>query len=268
MNVLTYNGIASDAFQIIVAGSGSEKAAARNREEITVPGRNGSIFIDSGSFKNVKTTYDIVLPDATIENLAAISRWLLGPEDYTKLQESEKPEYYREAIFDGSFEAVRAALNEKGKATLSFTCKPQKYLQENGQEVEIDLDVSGGLLSYTEVPNTGDFPYKPRFEITLPAYTFQNNTGLQINHMDADFDISVLFEIQATEDWSGKTLAVDFENKTVLLDGTFPTGLTLFRFQNFDMQPGSHQFAIGATTNNYTSITPTAAKAYPRSWVL
>ena len=268
MNVLTYNGQTSESFGLIIAGSNSEVAAARSRDEIVVPGRNGSIFIDNGSYLNVKISFEVVLKDAAITNMMAISRWLLGPTDYVKLEESEKPEYYRMAIFDGSFEAVRTALNEKGKATLSVACAPQKYLNQNGQEVAIDLDVSGGVLSYTAVPNTGDFSYRPRFVIEMPAYSFQNDSGIQINWMQPDGTIGVCFQMRSEEDWSGKKIEIDFLSKKVLVDGAFPTGLMFFQFPTVDMVPGVHQFAISATTNYSTPVIPTRATAYPRSWVI
>lgn len=270
MNVIKYNGTQSDTLGLIVANSNSEVSASRSFEKINVPGRNGTVLIDNGNFDNITISYDVVLTDASIPTILDLSRWLLSPAGYCRLEESEKPEYYRMAVFNGNFEAVRTALNEKGKATLTFECMPQRFLLNNGADYVIDMDVSGGLYTYTNCANVGDFPYKPRFEITFPTYTFTTDTQVQLNAIPAgELSPTVIFDMTLTGTLSGKTLVVDFEEMTVTVDGAFPGSVTICSMILPEMGNGIHEFAAAATTNSLlTPITLSGAKIFPRSWRL
>lgn len=127
-NVITYNGTASNSLGILIVNSDSEVSAGRNLTKIKVPGRNGDVIIDNGNYNTVKVSYEIGITSYTETNFQKIAKWLTEPTDYAKLSESEKPGIYRMAIFSGDLSATKSALAAKGKATLTFECRPEKFV--------------------------------------------------------------------------------------------------------------------------------------------
>ena len=53
LNHLTYDGVDSSSFGVFISGDGVFDAPARRGEMISIPGRNGSLFMDEGVFENI-----------------------------------------------------------------------------------------------------------------------------------------------------------------------------------------------------------------------
>ena len=61
MGVITFNGIASDKLDIQVEHPPGYETPKKDYEIVHVPGRNGDVYIDKGSYQNVSRTYDIAM---------------------------------------------------------------------------------------------------------------------------------------------------------------------------------------------------------------
>lgn len=135
MRYLIYNGESSADYDLLVGAQNTFNAPKRSVTKYTIPGRNGDLIKDNGCFENISVPYTIVCKSG-FENLAdSISAWLKSPTSYCRLEDSHHPEYYRMGLVTDAITYTTGALNHSAKATVTFDCKPQKWLTE-GERVE------------------------------------------------------------------------------------------------------------------------------------
>ena len=107
-------------------------SAQRSIEEITVPGRNGSLIQDTGAYSNVIQSYEVWFRERN-QNTASAARkiafWLLSQKGYQMLEDSYTPDVFRMACFSGPLDVENWMLL-RGRATLEFNCKPQRYFKD------------------------------------------------------------------------------------------------------------------------------------------
>lgn len=131
MGVIIFNGRSSEEVGLEVETYPSYASPKRSYETIQVPGRNGTIYIDNGSWENVKRTYQVSVGsryrDYT-KMVNRISEWLHSTFTYARLEDTYEPEYYRMALFLDEIEFSNI-YNQGGQAELSFDCKPQRFLK-------------------------------------------------------------------------------------------------------------------------------------------
>ena len=135
IHYLIYNGESSADYDLLVGAQNTFNAPKRSVTKYTIPGRNGDLIKDNGCFENISVPYTIVCKSG-FENLAdSISAWLKSPTSYCRLEDSHHPEYYRMGLVTDAITYTTGALNHSAKATVTFDCKPQKWLTE-GERVE------------------------------------------------------------------------------------------------------------------------------------
>lgn len=112
----------------------------RRIERVNVPGRNGDILLDDGSFENYNQEYAVFLDVKHKGGLEAampeIMDWLLGHPGYHRLEDSYFPDVYRIASYAGGGEFV-SVFNEYGEGTLTFNCCPEKYFKMGEKTVTL-----------------------------------------------------------------------------------------------------------------------------------
>jgi phage-related protein len=138
MGVIIFNGMSSADCGISVEKPPNYEIPERNYLIRHVPGKNGDILIDTGSYSNVTRTYDISVGNLgmSFDALAnIISEWLTSPNGYARLEDSYEPNYFRMAVYKDSL-TIENILQHAGRASLSFYCKPQRYLK-TGEEAPI-----------------------------------------------------------------------------------------------------------------------------------
>lgn len=132
MGMIIFNGIASTDYDIQVERFPEYEMPARDYETVHVPGRNGDVYIYQNSYKNVNRSYEIAIaslkPNSYTSLMSRVSEWLHSSVDYSRLEDSYEPEYYRMGVYEEniSFDNV---LNQGGRATINFNCKPQRFLK-------------------------------------------------------------------------------------------------------------------------------------------
>ena len=127
-NSLTFNGVNSADYGIVLSGGGTYATPERVITSVEVPGRNGNIQYDEGNYKNIVVTYPAGLArNFTTEYLDFIRKAKSAPV-YSRLTDTYHPEYYRYGtLIDELVPDVGTAL-KSGKFDLPFNCKPQRYL--------------------------------------------------------------------------------------------------------------------------------------------
>jgi len=145
-------------FGLMASGSGTYNAPKRDMEMITVPGRNGMLVVDNGRFENVTVKYPVSISKDFQKHAAAVRQWLLGSPGYRRLEDEYNPEYFRMAVFQGPLNFETGFLNRTGEATISFDCKPQRFLKTGERAVHF---YEAALFR-----NPTDFPAQPLIKLT------------------------------------------------------------------------------------------------------
>ena len=129
-----FNGKKSSDFDVWASGLNIFHSPERRIERIQVPGRNGELLIEDGSFENVELEFkDCFIPRHFRENFTNLSNYLNRQNGYQRLELSWLPDEYRLAAFHGDIEASMKNWNGMGKFDLTFNCKPQRFLK-SGEE--------------------------------------------------------------------------------------------------------------------------------------
>ena len=132
LNYLTYDGFDSRDFGVFLSGEGAFDAPARRGEMISIPGRNGSLFMDEGVFENITVEY----PAFIGTGYEAIFRTKLGDlrsaltsrGNYKRLTDTYHPDEFRLGVYREGLEVDPQHITRAGNFTMKFDCKPQRYL--------------------------------------------------------------------------------------------------------------------------------------------
>lgn len=210
MGIITYNGISSEEFGIHVETPPNYEMPERNYETISIPGRNGDLMIDLGSYKNVDREYNISFGeecgDFTV--LASqIPRWLYSGYGYQRLEDSYEPEYYKMAVVKDAM-SVANILRQAGRATITFNRKPQRFLKIGDNDIII--------TKATRIHNPTQFDSLPLITITGTGNGEVNIGGYTVKITGLSSDITIDCELQ--ESYTG-TLNV---NNKVALSSYYP----------------------------------------------
>ena len=166
---IIFNGTSSEAFGLIVEQLPPSVHAPRRGDLISIPGRNGVIVREDGSFETYQQEYKISFSEAAqgidpYETARDIAVWLLGTPGFHRLEDGFEPDYFRMARYSGEFN-VDTMLMEYGKATLTFDVQPQRYLKSG----ETPLTFTGGSMS--SIVNPTQFEARPLLKFTDTSTT-------------------------------------------------------------------------------------------------
>lgn len=193
MGVIIYNGVSSEELGIRVSKPPDYVVPQRNYEIVSIPGRSGDIFIDSGVYNNVLRSYDINISSPigndSFEYMASkISKWLYSGHGYNKLEDSYDPDYYYLAVVDSETD-ITNVLQKAGTANIVFNRRPEKFLK-------IGLD-SLQYLSNGEIYNPTSFDSKPIITIKGSGKgTIKiNNTTVTINEIGGSITLNTELKV-------------------------------------------------------------------------
>ena len=159
MGILIFNGISSKDLHIQVQTEPDYDFPEKDYEVTHVPGRNGDIVIDQGSWQNVSRKYNLAMDAGKIsytEVASKLVQWLHSASGYARLEDSYEPDFYRMAMYKDSG-SISNIYNKAGQIEIEFTCKPQRYFK-SGEIADI-------FTTSTEYRNPTDFPAKPLIKI-------------------------------------------------------------------------------------------------------
>ena len=156
--VLIYNGIDTRDFGVWLSGSGTYDAPARYYTSVVIPGRNGTLTVDSGAFEEVDHIYPAFIPENFNANIEGLRNLLLANPGYHRLEDGYHPEeYYLAKFMDGlSVDVAPRAIG--GSFSMKFRRDPRRFLRSGELSVPI---LNGG-----HIDNPTSFPSKPVIEVT------------------------------------------------------------------------------------------------------
>ncbi len=175
MGVITFNGKTSSGI-FEVSTPPEYEIAERIYDRVTIPGRNGDLLIDTGSYANIERNYEISYGEESgvYHSLSAkVSDFLNSGIGYLRLEDTYEPNYFFLASYKGPNNLANI-LAQAGKATITFDRKPERFLK-TGENV---VNITG---SYT-LTNPTIHPAKPFIKVL--------GTGagwIKVNNYQIDF---------------------------------------------------------------------------------
>lgn len=132
LNHLTYDGVDSSDFGVFISGEGVFDAPARRGEMISIPGRNGSLFMDEGVFENITVKYPAFIGTGYEElfrtKLGDLRSALSSRGNYKRLTDTYHPDEFRLGVYREGLEVDPEHITRAGSFTIKFDCKPQRFL--------------------------------------------------------------------------------------------------------------------------------------------
>lgn len=208
-NHFIFAGESSLDYGIGISGSGTYNRPAKRADRLTVPGRNGDLFIEDGSFENREYTYPAYIVEDLPKRIDALSAFLLSANGYQRLEDTYHPECFRQAIYLGGLDVTPGTLNAYGKFEVKFDVKPQKFLKSG--EIEMEFTQSGSIFNQTR------FSSKPLIRVYGTGVLGIGSESITILEADEYTDI----DCDAEEAY--KDSYVNNCNNKIVLSGTnFP----------------------------------------------
>lgn len=220
-NYFAFDGKASTAYGAYIATSNAWDGAVHDDETIEIPGRNGALIYDNGRYKNFTMEVECYMPHDMQTGVDGIRSYLSSKHGYCRYEEALKPGEYRMARYTGPFSLT--ASDRVGAAfTLSFDCKPQRFLTLG--EVPVTFTATGTLYNPTE------YEAKPMIRVYGTSGTVTaNGVAVTVSGCTTYADI----DCELMEVYEGST---NLNGSTTLTNGAFPTlseGVNVVSFTGF-----------------------------------
>ena len=170
----TYDSLKSCDYGVWISGENTFVAPERDVEIIEVPGRNGTLSIDNGRWKNIQFVYPCFMSGDFLTNFQTFKAKLLTKKGYLKLEDTYHSGYYRMARVRAGIVPKPGAYNKSAKFNVAFDCWPQLFLT-SGDTVQ--TIVSSGSITGGPA-DVGATPALPEITIYLKnPTTYSAKTG-------------------------------------------------------------------------------------------
>ena len=117
--------------------------AVPNIESKTIPGRNGDLIFETGSYKNRSGSVSCLCLQEDVETaVSAAGRFLMRKKGYRRLETSDDPNHYWMARVENSPQ-MEMRIRVLAPFDISFDCKPQRFLKSG--ENAVVFTASGSL---------------------------------------------------------------------------------------------------------------------------
>ena len=118
--------------------------AVPNVESKTIPGRNGALIFDTGSYKNRNGSAScFCLQDDVEAAISSAGRFLMVGHGYRRLETSDDPNHYWMARVENSPQ-IEMRLRVIAPFEIEFDCKPQRFLKSGENKTSF---TSSGSIS-------------------------------------------------------------------------------------------------------------------------
>jgi len=148
---LLFNGMEAADYGVRIAGEGAYNAPARRGEMVTIPGRNGTLFVDEDSFENIEVTYPAFIGTKDARLFATRLRKLRSDfsavKTYARLEDKYHPDEFRMGVFHAGVETDPKYYTRAGEFDLTFDCKPHRFLKSG--EVPVKFSALGNIENPT-----------------------------------------------------------------------------------------------------------------------
>jgi phage-related protein len=128
-------------------------------EAQTIPGRNGDLIWETGSYENRSGSASCFCLQKDVEKaISSASRFLMGKNGYRRLETSDDPDHYWMARVENS-PRIEQRLRMLAPFEIGFDCKPQRFVKSGDFPLEYSVDILLGLN--VKIYNFYGFDAKP-----------------------------------------------------------------------------------------------------------
>lgn len=245
-----FDGESAAAHGLAASGSGTFNAAERDVETVAIPGRNGDLIIDNGRYKNISVAYPVSICSDFAANAERCRAWLGSKTGYHRLEDDWDPDHYRLGRFQGPLEFSPGFLNRTAEGTVTFDCKPQRFLKTG----EFPMTVTEGMT----LVNPTRFAAKPLIRVegsgTVLLYLNKDYIGIAVQF--PDWTNHVYFDCEALDAYYVKESGARGDaNSCVSITGT-NKGLP-------ELRPGASEIIMITSLGEISQVQIT-----PRWWTL
>ena len=114
-------------------------------EEQTIPGRNGDLIWETGSYENRSGSASCFCLQKDVERaISSAGRFLMGKKGYRRLETSDDPDHYWLARVENSPQ-IAMRLRTLAPFEIGFDCKPQRFVKSG--ENAIEFTSNGSLFN-------------------------------------------------------------------------------------------------------------------------
>ena len=232
-NYITFDNKDLRDFGLYISGSNVFNAPERAYNEITIPGRNGTLLGSERRLENIPVVYPAFIYANFKVNVAGLRSFLLSRVGYKRLIDSYHPDEFRLGYYSSGLDAEITSKLDAGQFDLTFNCKPQRFLVSG--ETPITFTGSGTINNPTL------FNAQPLIRVYGTGSITVNGVTITISEADGYTDI----DCEIMEAYKGTVL----KNYAISLDSTdFPV--------------------LSAGVNEITLNGVTSAIITPRWWTL
>lgn len=173
IDVLTFNNKSFKDFNTFYDGSQLFNTPDKDITFYSVVGKNGDLSISNDRYKNVNIDINCFIRTNFIENYNNLMNYLLAQDGYCELEFSQEPEIFRMAQFTNAIKPSTGAFLKYGNFTLTFNCKPQKWLKSGLDEISVS--------SSETITNPTLMIAKPLIEVTGTGTITINDSSLTLS---------------------------------------------------------------------------------------
>lgn len=201
---LIYDGKDSRDFGVIVGSINTHNAPERAVEEVPVPGRNGTLTIDSGRFENIEISYKAMILNNFVDRFDEFKSFLLSHSGYARLEDSFNPAYYRLARLHEAFKPAVSLFDAAGRFEIPFDCDPRRFLKAGEEPIILTAD--------DKIYNPTYFESKPLLRVVGNGTITVNDNDITVTNNDSYIYIDL-------ESFNAYHENVNMNNKVSIDDG-------------------------------------------------
>lgn len=155
---ITFGGRPLTDFKVYCNGDKTFSAPKRNTESISIPGRNGTLERDLGSFSDITVEYSCWIATNFRAHIEGLRNYLLSQKGSTRLEDTYDPDTFRLASFQGPLDVSGYYGSTFGSFTLQFQARPERFLKSGEKEITVNNGI-------TDILNPTMFTAKPIIEV-------------------------------------------------------------------------------------------------------
>ena len=180
-NYFIFAGESSLDYGIGISGSGTYNKPPKRVETQSVPGRNGDLVIEDGSYENLEYTFPAYIVEDLPVRIDGLAAMLLSAKGYQRIEDTYHPEHFRMGVYTKGLDIETGTLNAYGRFDITFNVKPQKFLLSGEHETAF---TDNGIIT-----NPTRFASKPLIRVYGTGVLGINSESVTITDADEYTDL-------------------------------------------------------------------------------
>ena len=170
-----FDGLKSSDYGVWISGEATFNVPERDVSVVEIPGRNGTLTLDNGRWKNVQLTYPCFMSGDFREGFDAFKNAIMPKTGYLRLEDTYHPKGYRMARLYGGIKPKPGPYNRSAKFDLTFDCWPQFFLLQDSDLFPSSIQIAGSPYTLEDIPLVSYS--QPTVRVYLDIRSYGNKSG-------------------------------------------------------------------------------------------